>query len=288
MSSRSIRISRAGGRPLAGDLHAPPGASRPSGSVLVVHGFKGFKDWGFFPYICDALARRGLLALRFNLSGCGIREEGDRFDDPEGFETNTFARELEDIGTAAAHLRALEPSVPLGLFGHSRGGGMAIVHAARDPSVRALVTWAAIAHADRFGPDAGAAWERGETVPVTNARTGQTFRLRRDFWDDLRRHRELYDLRARAAEIRIPWLLIHGEGDETVPRAEASALYEAARNGEAGELARLLLLPGTGHTFGAAHPFAGAPEALERATCETSAWFAEKLGGAGGVSGGRA
>ena len=36
------------------------------------------------------------------------------------------------------------PPTTVGLVGHSRGGGVAVLQAARDPRVQALVTWAAI------------------------------------------------------------------------------------------------------------------------------------------------
>jgi pimeloyl-ACP methyl ester carboxylesterase len=107
-------------------------------------------------------------------------------------------------------------------------GGVAILHAAETPEVGALVTWAAIAHADRFGEAEKEAWRRGGTVGVVNARTGQTFQLRRDFLDDLESHRERYDLLARAREVSCPWLLLHGADDESVPCAEGTELCRAA------------------------------------------------------------
>jgi dienelactone hydrolase len=42
---------RAGGR----------GSPRPA--VIVMPGFKGFKDWGMFPPFCERLARAGLSAV---------------------------------------------------------------------------------------------------------------------------------------------------------------------------------------------------------------------------------
>jgi pimeloyl-ACP methyl ester carboxylesterase len=139
--------------------------------------------------------------------------------------------------------------------------------------VRALVTWAGIAHADRFGEAAREAWRRGEAHPVINARTGQTFLLRPDYLIDLEAHRTRYDFVARAAAVGCPWLLVHGAADETVPPLEGDRLYRAAGGDGAGERLRLLLVPGAGHTFGASHPFARAPAALEAVLAETIAWF---------------
>jgi pimeloyl-ACP methyl ester carboxylesterase len=246
--------------------------SSPKGAVLVIHGFMGFKDWGFFPYLANALAAGGLLSLRVNLGGCGIREEGEVFDEPEGIEGATLSQDLEDAAAAAAYLQSRAGAIPLGLFGHSRGGATAIVLASLHPDVFALVTWGAIAHADRFGPEADAAWDRGDAWPVTNQRTGQVFRITRDFRDDLERNRERFTIRARASEISLPWLIVHGAADASVPASEAEELHQAA-----GAASRLLLVPGAGHTFGAVHPFAGETLDLLRATDETVAWFVSGL-----------
>lgn len=275
MTARSIRIPRPGLRPLAGNLHE---ADQAAGAVLVIHGFKGFKDWGFFPHLCDGLARAGFTALRFNMGGCGILEDGDRFDDAEGFETNTYGRELDDATCALAWLRDEMPRLPIGLLGHSRGGGIAILLAAADAAVASLVTWAAISHPNRFGGESVAAWDRGETVPVVNTRTGQVFRLRRAILDELRAEPERFDIASAAGRLRAPWLIVHGAQDETVSPEEARSLERASRPSGGG--VELRVLPDGGHTFGAVHPFAGETEALRAALGATTGWFERTLGAA--------
>jgi len=71
--------------------------------------------------------------------------------------------------------------------------------------------------------------------------------------------------------VRVPWLILHGTADDAVPVAEAQALAEAAPE------ARLLLLDGAGHTFGAVHPFAGMTPDLAVAFDETVKWFGRHL-----------
>src|SRR5512143_489800 len=50
--------------------------AEPRPAVLIVHGFKGFKDWGMFPPLADRVARAGFTAVSFNLSGSGVDEKG--------------------------------------------------------------------------------------------------------------------------------------------------------------------------------------------------------------------
>ncbi|MXW55783.1 MAG: hypothetical protein F4Z59_03600, partial [Gemmatimonadales bacterium] len=118
-------------RPPGADLRADywSTASPSSDAAIVVcHGFKGFKDWGFFPYVCGRLAARtGIPVVSFNFDGSGVRDAD--FDDLEAFSHNTFSRELWDLeaildGLATGRLGglAVTPATRFGLLGHSRGG----------------------------------------------------------------------------------------------------------------------------------------------------------------------
>ena len=81
--------------PILIDVRAA-GRTSPQPAVLVIHGFKGFKDWGMFPPLAVRLARAGLSAISFNLSGSGVDDAGE-FAFPEKFGHNTFSAELHDI-----------------------------------------------------------------------------------------------------------------------------------------------------------------------------------------------
>ncbi|MGH7538277.1 MAG: alpha/beta hydrolase family protein, partial [Gemmatimonadales bacterium] len=68
-----FRLTGADGGPLRGDVRAA-GGDRPA--VVICHGFKGFKDWGYFPKAAERLARSGFAAVSFNFSGAGVGEDG--------------------------------------------------------------------------------------------------------------------------------------------------------------------------------------------------------------------
>jgi len=65
--------------------------------LIFVHGFKGFKDWGFWPYSGNYFAERGFFILTFNFSHNGIGENLTEFTELEKFANNTFSLELEDL-----------------------------------------------------------------------------------------------------------------------------------------------------------------------------------------------
>jgi dienelactone hydrolase len=249
---------------------------RPRPAVLVIHGFKGFKDWGMFPLLAERLARAGFTAVSFNLSGSGVDQQG-RFVFPERFGHNTYSAELADIATVLQAMVAgnlgVAPTNRFGLVGHSRGGGMAILAAARDPRVQALVTWAAIARVDRW-PGQEAAWRRAGKLDIVNSRTGEVLPLYPDVLDDIQRQAgSALDIGAAAAGLTVPWLLLHGTADPSVPVSEAHDLANAAK----ARPPRLFLLEGAGHTFGAVHPFAGLTPDLAQAFDETLKWMGRHL-----------
>jgi uncharacterized protein len=261
--------------PLLVDVRSSDRAA-PRPAVVIVHGFKGFKDWGMFPVLADRVARAGFSAVSFNLSGSGVNDAGD-FVYPERFGHNTFSAELEDLRRVLAALAAgqlaMPPTSSVGLVGHSRGGGTAILAADRGLGVQALVTWAAISNVNRW-PTEAADWRRKGRLDVVNARTGEVLPLYPDVLDDIEQHSTELDIRAAASRLTIPWLLLHGSGDPAVPVAEAEGLRGAAA---AAHPPRMILLQGAGHTFGAVHPFAGMTPDLALVFDETLKWLGRHL-----------
>jgi dienelactone hydrolase len=252
------------------------GRETPRPAVVVVHGFKGFKDWGLWPSFAERLAQAGFSTVTLNLSGSGVDDTGE-FVYPDRFGHNTFSAELQDLRRVTDVLAAGElgvvPPTSLGLLGHSRGGGIAVLQTATDPRVRALVTWAAISTVERWPAAQRASWRAAGVNDVKNARTGQVLPLYTDVLDDIERSGDALDIEAAAGHIGVPWLIVHGSEDEAVAVFEGKRLADAAP----AETARFLEIEGGGHTFGAAHPWRGTTPALERVTDATLAFFASEL-----------
>jgi dienelactone hydrolase len=279
VKTTTFELVGADGGPLRGDVRTQSGGeARPA--AVICHGFKGFKDWGFFPKLADRLAHAGLTATSFNFTGSGIGPDGESFSEPERFGRATFSKDLEDIDTVCRALAAgaladgVAPPTKLGLFGHSRGGGMAVVHTANNHDVAALTTWAGIGHVRRWPEEVVAQWRREGRIDVPNARTGDILSLYTDVLDDIERHEDgSLDLLDAASRVRVPWLIMHGDEDETVSVAEARSLHEAAT----GDQVRLHVIPGGSHTMGSGHPWSGSTPELDLAMGETVAWFAKQL-----------
>jgi len=247
-----------------------PGEPRPA--IVLCHGFKGFKDWGFFPALAERLAVAGFTAVSFNLSGSGV-SGGDVFDEPDRWFHQRPTVDLADVGTVVDWV-VREGAPWVGLVGHSRGGGLAILQAGRDPRVRALVTWNAVDHFLRWDPEQVARWRRDGRIEIVNARTGQVLSMGRDALDDIDRHGTgALDIGGAAERLRIPWLIVHGGSDATVPVAIGRQLAE--RSGSAAT--ELLVMAGADHTFGIRHPWAGSTPAFDEVLERTAGHLAGAL-----------
>lgn len=248
--------------------------SRPA--VVLVHGFKGFKDWGMFPPLADRLARAGFAVVSFNMSGSGVDGKGN-FVFPERFGHDTFSAALEDLEAVINGLTsgALDVAAPssIGLLGHSRGGGVAVLEAARDERISALVTWAAVSTVNRWPAAIMAEWRRTGRYDIVNSRTGQVLPLYTDVLDDNEVNADRLDILAAAGRITAPWLLVHGDNDEAVSLEEGRQLAAQVRH----PASRHEWIAGGEHTFGARHPWAGSTPELERAIAASVAWFARYL-----------
>lgn len=253
------------------------GRDAPRPAVVLVHGFKGFKDWGFFPALAERLARAGFTAVSFNMSGSGVDAAGEGTL-PERFSRNTYGAELADLATVVDALAGgglgTVPPGGLGLLGHSRGGGIAVLHTARDRRVRGLVTWAAIADVVRWDPGERAQWRARGHLDVVNSRTGQVIPLSTAVLDEIEARPVALDIERAAAGIDAPWLIIHGTADDSVPVEDALRLERASGRAST----KLLTIPGGNHGFGAGHPWGPPADApIHRVFDATVEWLAASV-----------
>ncbi|MDP6370644.1 MAG: prolyl oligopeptidase family serine peptidase, partial [Planctomycetota bacterium] len=210
------------GRVLRGRVERPTDAGeRPLPWVLFLHGFMGFMNWGFNPEMSRRIARAGMAAVYFNHSGSGIGEDLMSFTELDAFARHTFTRQLEDtervrLAACGGELGALDAE-RAGLVGHSRGGGLALIHGAEAGSYGAVVTWAAVPEMLSLTADTREEWRRRGYSTVTNGRTGQELRMDVVGLEDWENNRERFDVGAACGRLGASLLLIHGSEDEAVP-----------------------------------------------------------------------
>lgn len=264
---------------LRGDIHLPEGENHPHPVLIFCHGFKGFKDWGSFPYVCDEFARQGIAAIRFNFSCNGVGESKDQFDELEKFAVNTYAREIADLRALTEalsagnlpHAERLDGS-RLFLLGHSKGGGDILLFGGSHPQVSGLISWNCIADVNLFDEKLREEINRNGTGYIQNARTGQMMPIRREVIEDVDQNREAYDLIRIASGLTKPYLIVQGDRDYARLVNGAKRLHEACPTSQ------LHWVEGGDHTFNTRHPFAGETPEL-RDAIEATVRFVKRHAG---------
>lgn len=266
------------GKPILTDIFYKESKS-PKPVVIFAHGFKGFKDWGHFNLVAERFAQEGFVFVKFNFSHNGTTpEHPTSFADLEAFGNNNFTIEMDDLGSVIDFILTGSESFRRGeidpgklyLMGHSRGGGIVILKASEDRRVRKIVTWAAVNDFGKhWSQDVLDAWKNKGVMYVENARTHQQMPLYYQLAEDYFANSQRLHIPSAVKKLRIPFLIVHGTADESVPYQSALAMRQW------NPAARLLTIDGGNHTFGAKHPFDGTQltDDAETAVKETAAFL---------------
>lgn len=224
--------------------------------IVMAHGFLGFKDWAFFPWLSQFFAEAGFPTVRFNFSGSGMGPQIDGpFENLGAFQNDTISKQVEDLRSVIVSITQgkLEPDLPaqkkVFLWGHSRGGAVCILSAANSPQVQALATWSTIGRVNRYLYEAKQAWRKQGFLPTESSRTGQLLKSSVDFLTDVELWGKQGDVPTFLHHLKIPVLLIHGGEDTSVQPDESESLAAIYPQ------ARLVILAGANHKFNSDHPF---------------------------------
>ena len=204
-------------------------AKKESDTIVVLgHGVTGNKDRPFIVTLAQELASAGFSALRFSFSGNGA--SGGRFAD------SNISKEVEDLGSVLDQLNHAR----VGYIGHSMGGAVGVLRAARDPRIKFLVSLAGMVNTKDFAerefgmvkPGEGFMWD-DSNCPLSQA-----------YMDDLRK---IGSVANEAPKIKVPWLLVHGSEDDVVPISDSREIFAKANQPK-----ELIELPGANHVFAGA------------------------------------
>ena len=251
-----------------------------SSPIIVAHGFCGFKDWGFLPYLSQQLTQSGFATISFNHSLSGIGDNPWAIEDLEGFSQNSTTQELQDWNLLLDSL--LWGKIPfidrlrlnsVGVVGHSRGGSYGILLSSRVPQIRSVVTWGAIQSFDRFNSETRRRWQSHGYLEVNRKPQEKPLRLKVSALDALDRNQEQLDVLKAMRQSSIPMLILHARQDRTVPLIEGQNLWQCADR----KLSNFQVIEGGGHTFQTQHPINSPSLPLLEAVSRTIEWFKKSL-----------
>lgn len=251
---------------------------RLSPCLIFIHGFKGFKDWGFGPYIGNYFSSKGFFVIGFNFSHNGIGESLTEFDELDRFAENTFSLELDELSQLIYEyfngFFGRTSNTKLGLLGHSRGGGISILAATQITEVNTVAVWSSVSTFDRYSQRQKEVWKKKGVFEVMNSRTKQVMKLNVSLLDDLEKNKtNKLNIEKAVRELKKPLLIVHGEQDLAVPVKEAEHLYSLANK----DTSELFIVPSTGHTFDITHPFEGTNPKFESIMEKTYQFFNQNL-----------
>ena len=225
------------GRRLHTQRWLPDGA--PRAAVVLAHGLA--EHSGRYGELARHLTARGLALYGLDHRGHG-RSEGPRAN------IERFAYVVADLATLIAAIRAADPSRPLFLLGHSMGGAVALSYALQSPTLLdGLLLSAPLLATDPKVPPLKrlAGHVLSVVAPSAGLLTLEAAAVSRDPVvvreyenDPLVFHgaipaRTLVELlaalgwlAARAPELRMPVLALHGTADRLVPLEFVAPVYE--------------------------------------------------------------
>ena len=108
----TFEIPTSDDKPVWADLYTPGTDTGPLGSIVILcHGLKGYRRWGFVPLLARSLSGAGIAAMAIDFShngvagGDGGASGGRVYPYPEMFRNNTLDRERNDLAAVIRWVR---------------------------------------------------------------------------------------------------------------------------------------------------------------------------------------
>lgn len=201
MIEKPVVFKNSKGMQLVGMLHIPKGKGKFS-AVIICHGFGGNKVdmYRVHVRIARAICKAGFLVLRFDFHGHG---------DSEGeFRDFRVTQEFDDLRCAMNLIKKQKNfNGKIGLVGHSLGGTIALITAAKNKDISAVVALAPVTNwrQIKFLNEIVEAEMKG----VVERRSDI---LSKDVILDMTKHNPI----DRVNEISCPVLIVHGTKDDSI------------------------------------------------------------------------
>lgn len=254
---KNIVLEKEGAKPILIDFFYNSNNKMPV--IIFCHGYKGYKDWGCWNLVAKEFATNNFFFIKFNFShNGGTVQNPIDFPDLNAFGNNNFTHELNDIERVISFISSYQniaANIDLNnifLIGHSRGGGICAIKASENKQIKGLISWASISDFKiRFseGSKEFIKWKESGVKYVENKRTKQQMPHFYQFYLDFKKNETRYNIKTAIKNLKIPFLVIHGDNDNSVLPHEGNNLHSWNKNSE------LIVIKNGNHTFSSKHPW---------------------------------
>ncbi|MDD5396624.1 MAG: alpha/beta fold hydrolase [Candidatus Moranbacteria bacterium] len=214
-------------------IHSPKRESEKL--AILCPGFLDSKDYKHLVYLADALCEKGYTAVRFDPSGTW-----ESVGDISEYTTTQY---LENIKTVLEYMLRKNDYKDILVGGHSRGGRMALLYAARDNRITKIIgimaSWGFLESKERED------WKMSG-VKISSRDLPSSTRRKNKFYIPFSHILDLekYDVIDDISKIKAPVVLIAGELDDVVSVEDVRKLYENAN-----EPKSITIIPGIEHDY---------------------------------------
>ena len=227
-----IKIENSKGTHIAAVVHYPE--KKTEKLAILCPGFLDTKDCDHLVRLAEALAARGYTAVRFDPTGTW-ESEGSITD----YLTSQY---LDDIKSVLEYMLGEGNFAHVLLGGHSRGGMVSLLYAARDS--RVSVALGIMPSSGRYDGKKREEWEKtGFQISyrdIPGSVDKKEFRVPFANVKD----RDQYDVLNDVKKIHVPAIFIAGEIDALVPPEDVKELFDNAN-----EPKKYIMMEGMGHDY---------------------------------------
>ena len=242
---------------------------------IIIHGFKGFRTWGFIPTLATHIAENigPTLAIDFSLDGTEDRD-GKIYYDNDDFRRNTISQMLLEINSLINYI--FKGKLPdqlnssfngeINLIGHSMGGALSIITAFEDQRISKICLWATPSKLIWNTNRQKSEWREKGFMEIKIQSTGQILCLDIGYLEDKENNLVRFDLLKSISEIEIPICIIHGKQDFTVRINSAEELRDSAQKSSNLDY---IIIEKCNHVFNSTHPFGEIKQPLSESISHT-------------------
>ncbi len=254
-----LKIQNDRGLSLAAILELPEENADVYPFVILLHGFKGYKEEENYSTLATELLEQGIGSIRFDASGFG-ESEGTLADD---YRFSNYYRDVEAVYRWLLS-RPFVDANHLGVCGASMGGAQAINFAAKHPEIQAVCAISCpdkIGTRDALGGNVAKQWKASGFLEEVSSKYGPIL-IPYAYLQDAQQF-SCIDL---VRKIKVPILIILGKEDDVVLPEQTQAVFQAANQPK--QLVELAKMD---------HAYKKNPEVLDMVNGLVTEFFLERL-----------